>query len=160
KKITLGKNKYPGREFTYVSNDRKYHSRDRLYLVGNRAYHIFVLGATSEFLTSKAADAFLASFKVEEPKASPKVVFTSKEGKYTMTFPEKPKEMTRKQKGPLGVLVYYFSYVEAGNDTGYMAAYADFPKGTVRASNKAKMLDGGRDKLLTTVKGKKVSEKQ
>jgi hypothetical protein len=66
KAITLGKKKYPGREFSAkATKPVEGLLRARIYLVGTRLYQVVVMG-TKEYATSKETDAFLDSFQVTE----------------------------------------------------------------------------------------------
>jgi hypothetical protein len=64
-KLTLGKGKHPGREVRVELADKKQLYRARAFLVGERLYQVAVLGP-DEFVKGKEADAFFASFTVEE----------------------------------------------------------------------------------------------
>ena len=64
--ITLGKQKYLGREFNAtITKPKEGQLRARVYLVGKRFYQVIVMG-TNEYATSKEATAFLDSFRVTE----------------------------------------------------------------------------------------------
>jgi hypothetical protein len=64
--ITLGKQKYPGREFhATITKPKVGQVRARVYLVGKRVYQVIVMG-TNEYATSKEATAFLDSFRLTE----------------------------------------------------------------------------------------------
>jgi hypothetical protein len=65
-KITIGKQKYPGREFTAtLAQPAEGQMRCRTYIVGKRLYQAMVIG-TKDFTTSKEADKFLESFRLTE----------------------------------------------------------------------------------------------
>ena len=63
-KITLGKAKHPGREVRVELADKKQY-RARVFLVGERVYQVVLLGP-DEFVKSKEADDYFASFAVDE----------------------------------------------------------------------------------------------
>lgn len=59
---TFGPKKYAAREITADIDERQ--MRGRIILVDNRLYQVFALGS-KEFVASKDADAFLASFELK-----------------------------------------------------------------------------------------------
>jgi hypothetical protein len=64
--ITIGKKKYPGREFSAtLTKPAVGQMRCRVYLVGKRLYQVLVIG-TNDYVTSKEATAFLDSFRLIE----------------------------------------------------------------------------------------------
>jgi hypothetical protein len=66
KDVTLGKQKYPGREFTAtITKPAEGEVRARVYLVGKRMYQVMVVG-TKEYANSPAATAFLDSFRLTD----------------------------------------------------------------------------------------------
>jgi hypothetical protein len=64
RKITIGKNRYPGRELIITFGDSKAY-RARIYFVDNRLYQIIYTG-TEEGAKEKAVDAYLESFQLNE----------------------------------------------------------------------------------------------
>ena len=64
-KLTLGKDKHPGREARVELGEKKQLYRARVYLVGTRVYQVVVLGP-DEFVKGKEVDDYFASFKVDE----------------------------------------------------------------------------------------------
>lgn len=64
KKISVGKNKSPGRELL-IELPMKIFYRARIFFVGKRLYQTVAMGA-DEFVRGKKADQFFDSFKVEE----------------------------------------------------------------------------------------------
>jgi hypothetical protein len=65
-KITLGKQKYPGREYTAtLTKPVEGQMKCKTYIVGKRLYQVIVMG-TNDFATSKEADKFLESFRLIE----------------------------------------------------------------------------------------------
>ena len=64
-KITLGKDKHPGRDVRVDLPDKKQLYRARVFLVGDRVYQVVVLGP-EEFVKGKEIDEYLKSFKVDE----------------------------------------------------------------------------------------------
>lgn len=64
-KTTLGKAKHPGREVRFEITDKKQTYRARVFLVGERVYQVVLLGP-DDFVKSKEADDYFASFAVDE----------------------------------------------------------------------------------------------
>ena len=67
KATTFGAKKYPARQVVAEKMDLsgEWNLRGTLVLVGNRLYQVYVYGP-KDFLASKEADAFLASFEIVE----------------------------------------------------------------------------------------------
>jgi hypothetical protein len=63
KKITLGKEKYPGREILIEKPDEGRVYRSRAYIAGNRLYQVVII-ATKDVATNKDTDKYLESFKL------------------------------------------------------------------------------------------------
>jgi hypothetical protein len=64
KKITVGKNKAPGRELL-IELPKKNFYRARVFFIGNRLFQVVAMGS-EEFARGKKADQFLDSFKAED----------------------------------------------------------------------------------------------
>lgn len=64
-KVTLGKEKHPGREVVVEMPEKKQFYRARVYLAGNRLYQVMTMGP-NDFARGKKADEFFDSFRVEE----------------------------------------------------------------------------------------------
>lgn len=64
-KITIGKNKHPGRDIRVEMPEKKGLYRAHIFLVGDRLYQVVALGP-DEFAKSKAVDDYLKSFAIEE----------------------------------------------------------------------------------------------
>jgi len=64
-KITLGKQRLPGREILIEAAGGAAHVRARIYISGDRLYQVLV-GGPEKFVASKEATAFLDSFKVND----------------------------------------------------------------------------------------------
>jgi hypothetical protein len=64
KKITVGKNKAPGRELLIELPSKQFY-RSRVFFIGNRLFQVVAMGS-EEFARGKDADRFLDSFKPEE----------------------------------------------------------------------------------------------
>jgi hypothetical protein len=64
---TVGAKKYPAREITAEKEDAAgaWNLRGVIVLASNRLYQVYVFGP-KDFLTSKEADAFLASFEITD----------------------------------------------------------------------------------------------
>jgi hypothetical protein len=92
----------------------------------------------------------------DKPKTEP---FTSREGKFSITFPQKPTPLSRKVKTDVGEVDVCIFLVDQ-KDRGYVATYSDYPKGTVTDKNHDKVLAGARDGAVKGVNGKLVNEKK
>jgi hypothetical protein len=64
-KVTVGKQKYPGRDVVVEMADRKQSYRARVVLAGTRLYQVVALGP-DEFTKSKAVDDYFKSFVIDE----------------------------------------------------------------------------------------------
>ena len=64
KKITVGKNKSPGRELLLELTSKNFY-RARVFFIDNRLFQVVAMGS-EEFARGKNADRYLDSFKVEE----------------------------------------------------------------------------------------------
>jgi len=112
------------------------------------------------FLTPALAALLVCTLAAVAAPKDKGVVFTSKAGKFTITFPEKPKETTKKVATAAGNLDNHLFYVEKGANSVYLLSYSDYPKGSVTANNKDKILDGCRDGVTNNLRGKRLSEKK
>jgi len=65
KKITVGKDKRPGRDVLIDLPDKKQRYRSRIVLSGNRLFQVVALGS-EEFVKGKEVEQYLDSFKVGE----------------------------------------------------------------------------------------------
>jgi hypothetical protein len=65
KKITLGKEKYPGREILLEKPDETRVYRSRAYFAGNRLYQVVIIAA-KDAATNKETDKYFDSFKLSE----------------------------------------------------------------------------------------------
>ncbi|HLW67652.1 MAG TPA: hypothetical protein VKS79_20210 [Gemmataceae bacterium] len=65
KKITLGKEKYAGREFVAEKSDESRVYRSRAYVAGSRLYQIVII-APKDVATNKETDKYFDSFKLGE----------------------------------------------------------------------------------------------
>jgi hypothetical protein len=65
KKITLGKEKYPGREILLEKPGETAVYRARMYLVNNRLYQVVIV-STKDVATNKDTDNYFESFKLSE----------------------------------------------------------------------------------------------
>jgi hypothetical protein len=65
KKMTIGKDKFPGREILLEKAGETTVYRARMYLVNNRLYQVVIV-ASKDVATSKDTDKYLESFKVGE----------------------------------------------------------------------------------------------
>lgn len=87
--------------------------------------------------------------------------FTSKEGRFTVSLPGKPKELNQKIQSAVGELTNYLFIVEADQGkTAYLVAYCDFPPESINNSNAKAMLEGGRDSAIKNLQGELISSKE
>jgi hypothetical protein len=87
------------------------------------------------------------------------VVFTSKEGRFTVTFPEKPVNKTTRSETRFGPIETHSFLVEQ-KGRAFIASYSDCPKGSVTDENRHRLFDGARNGAVTSSKGKLISEKE
>ena len=64
-KITIGKQKAPGRDIRIDQAAKKRIYRAKFFLVGNRLYQVVALGS-AEFIKSKPVEEYFKSFAIEE----------------------------------------------------------------------------------------------
>jgi hypothetical protein len=64
-KVTVGTQKYPGRDVVVEMPDKKQSYRARIVLAGTRLYQVVALGP-DEFTRSKAVDEYFKSFVIEQ----------------------------------------------------------------------------------------------
>ena len=103
--------------------------------------------------------AMLLAVVVRADETTKGEVFTSKEGKFTITFPKKPTKQTQKVKTSLGELEVHL-YIVDQKDRGFITGTTDYPKGSIKDENREKMMDGARDGNVKSMKGKLLSEKK
>lgn len=85
--------------------------------------------------------------------------FTSKDGKYSATFPSAPKEPPAQEvDSPIGKLKLFIAAAEAGKNQAFMVIYNDYPA-VVAAAPPQKILEGVRDGSKGPT-GKVVSDKE
>jgi len=92
----------------------------------------------------------------EKPK---NIVFTSKEGKFSVSLPTKPVKQTQKARSDIGELQVHLFIVDQ-KERGFIASYTDYPNGSVTDQTRQKVLDACRDGNVKGVKGKLASEKK
>lgn len=81
----------------------------------------------------------------------------SEKGRFSVTFPEKPTLEGKAVKSPIGTLkLYTYSYYS--NYINYAITYSDYPSWFVENSNPSEMLDKSRDGMISSIKGKLLSE--
>jgi hypothetical protein len=85
--------------------------------------------------------------------------FTSRDGNYSVRFPDAPKETSNIAKGPLGDLKVFTATLATAEGNVYMTSYTDFPSGTVKAETHATLFEGVREGLKGK-DGKVLSEKE
>ena len=85
--------------------------------------------------------------------------FTSKEGKFSVAFPGKPKEATKDADSAAGKLSFTRFTYEDG-DTGLLVIYCDYPPKLRKEKGAEKILDDARDGCVEKAKGKLTDEKK
>jgi hypothetical protein len=88
-------------------------------------------------------------------RAEPRV-FTSEQGKFSISMPGTPKEQTQNVDTVAGKIDWIMYVVEQDN-AAYAASYADFPAHIVAASDPQHLLDGGIGGMVGNVNGKLLS---
>ena len=81
---------------------------------------------------------------IAQPMAEP---FASKDGKFTVRFPGKPKETTTTPKSPLGELKVHTATYATAEANVFMASYTDFPDGTGKPETRDTLYEGVREGL-------------
>jgi hypothetical protein len=102
---------------------------------------------------------FIATAHADEDKWE---THTSKEGKYSVSFPGKPTvPAPDKPDSPVGELtVYKAQFTTAKGDQTYLVLYNDYPEAALAGTDKEAFLDGVRDGTQKTVGGKVASDKK
>jgi hypothetical protein len=85
--------------------------------------------------------------------------YSSKEGRFSVQFPGKPKENTQKRNTPLGQLQVVATTFAMADGSAFLVSYTDFPPGTATAETRGSLFDGARE-ALAAGRGKVVTEKQ
>src|SRR5688572_18067983 len=84
--------------------------------------------------------------------------FKPRGGKFLIKLPGKPKDISRDIDIPTGkVKANIFAY-EAGPTGAYLVSWTDFPEGLIDQDNIATHIDGVRNGVVTSGKGKLLSE--
>jgi hypothetical protein len=73
--------------------------------------------------------------------------FASKDGRYAVRFPGKPKELIQNTKSPIGDLRIVTATYLLSDGSAYMVSYTDFPEGATKPDNRKMLLDGVREGL-------------
>jgi hypothetical protein len=73
--------------------------------------------------------------------------FASKDGKFTVRFPGKPKETTTTPKSPLGELKVHTATYATAEANVFMASFTDFPDGTGKPETRDTLYEGVREGL-------------
>ncbi len=94
-----------------------------------------------------------------EDKTPAPVTVKSKEGKFSVTLPDKPAEKTNKVKTDVGELDLH-SFLVDQNDRAMVVMYSDYPAGSVGAANADKVLAGCIEGNVKSLKGKLASEEK
>jgi hypothetical protein len=91
----------------------------------------------STVLSALVIVAITATVRAEEK-------YESKDGKFNITFTDKPKETTKEIPTAIGKITLYMTTVEAGKDKVFIATYNDYPD-AVSKSPPQDVLKGVRD---------------
>jgi hypothetical protein len=88
--------------------------------------------------------------------------FSSKEGRFTISFPGTPEQSTRSLKSPIGDMVLQVFKVARNNDKeAYTLIYYDYPPEAIKSTDPEKIFDaaqqGGLDATHGKVKKKTIS---
>jgi hypothetical protein len=84
--------------------------------------------------------------------------YESKDGRYTIQFPGKPKESTQTAKTQAGALTVHTTTFATREGSVYLVSYTDFPAAMTRPENRDALFRGVREGL-TGKDGKLVTEK-
>src|SRR5262249_37297534 len=71
----------------------------------------------------------------------------TKDGKFSLRFPSKPKETTQTTKTDLGELSVFTATYATSDSNAYMVSYTDFPPEAAKPENRTTLFDGMRDEL-------------
>jgi hypothetical protein len=84
--------------------------------------------------------------------------YTSPKGRFTITLPQKPREVSDNIDTKLGRVQSFTAVCEQPNNTGFFVAYADYPS-TVTATPVQEILSSVRDRSVGT-EGKLIDDKE
>ncbi|MFO0802153.1 MAG: hypothetical protein U0791_03375 [Gemmataceae bacterium] len=160
----FGPRKLPMRSFTYTRGTLHY--RNLIVLDDHRLYQAMIVAESEGRLADETAEAFYKAFKIAGDP--PPVVkkdkdgnFVSKEGRYSIAFPDTPKPQMNEVPlaGTDKKITVHNQVVEVGKSLAMIVAYNDYPAG-VLSPDAQDVLQGVRDgnmgpegKLLEETKG-------
>ena len=159
-------NRFPGIEFGGSAEDK--HLRAQIFLVGHRLYQVLLVCGNMEELTSPEAEEYFSSFKVFDvegllppgssaalPPPPPMHAIESTAGRFTASYPEKPKKFARK------IGEHEFTGYESETKDGTCAvAYVDLPIPGGESDEKIReRIDAARTDVLASVQGNLTNEK-
>ncbi len=80
--------------------------------------------------------------------------FTSKEGRFTISFPGKPDVSTSTIKAPVGDMELHVFRAARGAKESYTVTYNDYPPEALKGADAERILDAARDGGVGTTHGK------
>lgn len=120
-------------------------------------------------LPALAAALLLTGYPAAQPSAATQPAqarrstwkqFTSTKGRFSVLMPGTPKQLRLTQQTPIGAMDVYGFVVEQNQKTvGYVVMYADFPVNLAQRVNPKQIFNGGRDRVLTMMQGKLLSQR-
>jgi hypothetical protein len=88
------------------------------------------------------------------------IVYTSKEGGFSVALPAKPAESKQRVVTATGHLDVYLFIVETKGDAAYVVSYSDLPAAEIKAGTAEKRLDHAREGAVDNARGKLRTEKK
>lgn len=104
------------------------------------------------------AAAIVAVFATVALADPPGELHTSKDGKYAVKFPGKPKDTSQTVTTDIGRLKVYVTLYAGDDGTASWVSYTDYPANAIKPDVRSKLIDGARDALKGR-DGKLVTEK-
>ena len=145
----FGPRKLPMRAFTYSRGNLHY--RNLIVLDDHRLYQALIVAESEERLADETAEAFYKAFKIagNPPPIAKKDKdgnFISKAGRYSIAFPDTPKEQMTEVPlmGTDKKITVHNQVVEVGKTAALIVAYNDYPAG-VLSPDPQDTLQGVRD---------------
>jgi hypothetical protein len=88
------------------------------------------------------------------------IVYTSKEGGFSVALPAKPAASKQRVATATGHLDVHLFIVETKDDAAYVVSYSDLPAAEIKAGTAQKRLDHARDGAVDNARGKLRTEKK
>jgi hypothetical protein len=151
KKIAL--DGYPGREIAIALHAEQHpptKARARFYLVENRLYTVIFAG-TETAADSPKTEAYLASLRLQEPKALPQswTQVDSPEGRFTIKMPGAP--VSSVVQTEMEETLHRWQFLSEKKDIAYFVAYSDVSPIPQSSEDIEKTLDHGRDAVARSM---------